>query len=60
MIVDIVIGLSLFISGVIGLKSGFIKTIFKFVILSIILMTLAVIAVLISMISNLFLISLKS
>ena len=31
MIVDIVIGLSLFISGVIGLKSGFIKTIFKFV-----------------------------
>jgi uncharacterized membrane protein required for colicin V production len=31
MIVDIVIGLLLFISGVIGLKSGFIKTIFKFV-----------------------------
>jgi uncharacterized membrane protein required for colicin V production len=31
MLIDIIIVLSLFISGVIGFKSGFIKTIFKFV-----------------------------
>ncbi len=31
MLIDIIIGVSLFISGVIGYKSGFIKTIFKFV-----------------------------